>query len=128
MPMVFFLLSWQLPIFRLGLKYILLDLILYVPINNFSVKLGQVFLVFNQYVARVNVSCSRTQHSDASQARTGSPLVSSQALYHRATVLQIFKLFLTHTGFILVRFMLYFSRSRTNSDLMRDSPASKIHK
>ena len=24
--------------------------------------------------------------------------------------------------------MLYFSRSRTNSDLMRDSPASKIHK
>ena len=34
-----------------------------------------------------NVSCSRTQHSDASEAQTRGPLVSSQALYHRATVL-----------------------------------------
>ena len=36
----------------------------------------------NQYKARINVSCSRTQHSDAGKARTPDPSVSSQALYH----------------------------------------------
>ena len=41
----------------------------------------------NQYLARINVSCSRTQHSDAGEARTRGPLVSSQALYHCATAL-----------------------------------------
>ena len=39
----------------------------------------------NQCVARINVSCSRTQRSDASEPRTHGPSVSSQALYHWAT-------------------------------------------
>ena len=39
----------------------------------------------NQYLARINVSCSRTQHSDAGEVRTRTH--SSQALYHRANVL-----------------------------------------
>ena len=39
------------------------------------------------WVAGSNVSCSRTQHSDAGEARTRSPSVLSQALYHWATVL-----------------------------------------
>ena len=33
------------------------------------------------------MSCSRTQHRDASEVRTRGPSVSSQALYHLATVL-----------------------------------------
>ena len=33
------------------------------------------------------MSCSRTQRSDAGEARTRGPSVSSQALYHRATAL-----------------------------------------
>ena len=35
-----------------------------------------------QYKTRINVSCSRTQGSDAGEARSCGPLVSSQALYH----------------------------------------------
>ena len=31
----------------------------------------------NQYYARINVSCSRPQHSDAGEARTHGPSVSS---------------------------------------------------
>ena len=41
----------------------------------------------NQYQAKINVSCSRTQHSDAGEAWTRSLSASSQALYHWATVL-----------------------------------------
>ena len=41
----------------------------------------------NQYLARINVPCSRTQRSDTSEAQTRSPLVFSQALYHWATAL-----------------------------------------
>ena len=41
----------------------------------------------NQYLARINVSFSKTRHSDAGEARTHGPSVSSQALYHWATVL-----------------------------------------
>ena len=33
------------------------------------------------------MSCSRTQHSDAGEAQTRNPLVSSQALYPRGTAL-----------------------------------------
>ena len=43
----------------------------------------------NQYYARINVSCSRTQHSNAGEARTYGPSVWSQALYHCATALLI---------------------------------------
>ena len=36
----------------------------------------------NQYKAGINRSCSRTQRSDAGEAQTRSPSVSSQGLYH----------------------------------------------
>ena len=36
----------------------------------------------NQYSARINVSCPRTQHSGGGKAQTHGPSVSSQALYH----------------------------------------------
>ena len=36
----------------------------------------------NQYKARINVSCSRTQRSNAGEARTRGLSVSSQALFH----------------------------------------------
>ena len=52
------------------------------PINNLSVIKGRVFLGFNQYKARINVSSSRTLRSAAGEARTRGPSVSSQALYH----------------------------------------------
>ena len=39
----------------------------------------------NQYKARINVS--RTQHSDAGEARTHNPSVLSQTLYHWASTL-----------------------------------------
>ena len=39
----------------------IVDLIPYVPVNNFSVMSGRVFLHgLNQYKAGINVSCSRT--------------------------------------------------------------------
>ena len=41
----------------------------------------------NQYLTRINVSCSRIQHSNAGEAWTCFPSVSSQALYHWATML-----------------------------------------
>ena len=44
----------------------LIDLILYVPVNNFSV--WSCLPGLKQYYARVNVSCSRTQRSDADEA------------------------------------------------------------
>ena len=50
------------------------------PINNLSVKKGQVFLGWTS-------TKLGPQHSDAGEARTRSPLVSSQALYHWATAL-----------------------------------------
>ena len=44
---------------------VMFDLILYVPINNFSVMSGHVFLVEPVlFKARIIVSCSRTQPSD----------------------------------------------------------------
>ena len=43
----------------------------------------------NQYKARINVSCSRTQRSDTSEARTCNPSFSSQALYHWAAALSV---------------------------------------
>ena len=43
--------------------------------------------VLNQYQTRINVSCSRTQCSDAGEAQTSNPSVLSQAPYHWATSL-----------------------------------------
>ena len=71
---------------------ILFDLILYITVNNISVTSGQVFLGWtSSKLGLDNVSCSKTQRSDASDARTHGPSVSSQALYHWATALPIFE-------------------------------------
>ena len=53
------------------------------------IYIGTGLPVLNQclHVARINVSCSGTQHSDAGEARTRGPSVSSQASYHWATAL-----------------------------------------
>ena len=78
--------------------FCLFDLILYIPVNNFSVMMGRVFLGWTSTIkARVNVSYSRTQCSDAgeaqcsdaSEAPTRNPSVSRQALYQGATGLPI---------------------------------------
>ena len=68
--------------------FCLFDLILYVPVNNFSVMLGQVFLGWTS-TKQGYVSCSRTQLYDAGEARTRGPYVTSQALYHWPTVLPL---------------------------------------
>ena len=47
---------------KLDKSICLFDLILYIPINNFSVML-EVGTGLNQYLARINVSCSRTQRN-----------------------------------------------------------------
>ena len=64
-----------------GLFIYMFDLILYVPSRSFS-YIGKGLPGLNQYKARTNVSCSRTQRGDAGEARTHGLLVSSQALYH----------------------------------------------
>ena len=66
----------------------LLGLILYVPVNNLSVTSGWVFLGWTS--TKLGKLClAQTQPSDASEALTRGPSVSSQALYHWATVLPI---------------------------------------
>ena len=54
------------------------------PGNNFSVMLCLPGL--NQYKAKINVPCSKTQHSEAGETQTRCPSVSIQALYHWAIV------------------------------------------
>ena len=55
-------------------------------VNNFSVMSAQVFLGWTSIIKQgLIVYCSRTQHSDASEARARSPKVLSQALYHWVT-------------------------------------------
>ena len=58
---------------------------LYVPVNKLSVTyVGAGLPALNQYLARINVSCSRTQHGDAGEARTFGLESSTQTLIHRA--------------------------------------------
>ena len=58
------------------------------PIQQSFSYIGTDLPWLNQYEARINVSFSRTQCSDACEARTSGPSVLSQALYHWATVLR----------------------------------------
>ena len=60
----------------------LFDLILYVPVNNLSVTSGRVFLGWTS-------TKQGLMYSDAGEARTHGPSVSSQALYHWVTALLI---------------------------------------
>ena len=59
----------------------LLDLIFQFLQQSFS-DVGTAFPKLHQYYAGINVSCSWTQRSGASQAQTHDSLVSSQAFYH----------------------------------------------
>ena len=56
-----------------------------------------------QYEARINVSWSRTQHIKADEARICKPSVSSQTLYHRATVNPSSLLFVPTTAEVIWR-------------------------
>ena len=53
---------------------------------------GVVLDCINSWSLPTFLLISRTQHSDADEAKTRGPLVSSQALYHWATVLPLFLL------------------------------------
>ena len=57
------------------------------PINNLSVKKGQVFLGWTSIKLGLMCLTQRPQRSDACEARTRSPSVSSQAHYHWTTAL-----------------------------------------
>ena len=57
------------------------------PSQQFFSYVGTGLPWLNQYLARINVSCSKTQSSDAGEAQTHNPSVSSKALYHWATAL-----------------------------------------
>ena len=57
------------------------------PSQQFLSYVGKGLTRLNQYLARINVSFSRIQCSDACEAPTRNPSVSSQALYHWATEL-----------------------------------------
>ena len=76
-------------------KWVLLQTVCFVwfdslcPSQQFFSYVGTGLPGLNQYQARINVSCSRTQHRDASEARTWGPSVSSQVLYNWATVLPL---------------------------------------
>ena len=59
------------------------------PINNLSVKQGRVFLGWTSTKLGQMCLAQGPQRSDACEARTCGPSVSSQALYHWATVLPI---------------------------------------
>ena len=55
------------------------------PSQDFFSYVGTDLHGLNQYLARINVSCSRTQCSDAGEAQAHNPSVSNQALNHSAT-------------------------------------------
>ena len=57
------------------------------PINNLSVEQAQVFLGWTSTKLGLMCLAQGPQRSDAREARTRRPSVSSQALYHWATVL-----------------------------------------
>ena len=71
---------------------VLFDLILYVPSTIFQLYRDESSWVEPVLsYTRIKVSCSRTQLSDAGEAWTPSPSVSSrQALYHWATALPVY--------------------------------------
>ena len=55
------------------------------PSRQFFSYVGTGLPRLNQYQARINVTCSSIQHSDAGEALTRGPSVSSQALYYWAS-------------------------------------------
>ena len=68
-------------------KFWLFDLNFLRPINNVSVNQGRVFLGWTSTKLGKMCFAQGPQRSDAGEARTRGPSVSSQALYHLATAL-----------------------------------------
>ena len=52
------------------------------PIHQYFSNVGTCLDWLNQYLARINVSCSRTPYSDTGEVRTRNLSASSQALYY----------------------------------------------
>ena len=48
------------------------------PSQRYFSYVGTVLPVLKKYLARINVSCSRTQYNDTDEARTLGPSVSSE--------------------------------------------------
>ena len=60
---------------NLALKAVILfDLTLNVPVSNFFSYIWTGLPGLNQYYASLNLSCSRTQHSESNESRTRWPL------------------------------------------------------
>ena len=68
----------------LDILFVWFDLILYIPSTIFQLCRDRSSWVEPVLSLMMNVSCSRTQHSDPGEARAHGPSVSSQALYHWA--------------------------------------------
>ena len=73
--------QWSLRIEGFGFWF---GLMLYAPVNNFSVMSGRshCFLGITSTFGEVNVSCSRIQHGDPSDDRTPALSLRSPTLYH----------------------------------------------
>ena len=80
--------------------FCLLDLILYIPVNNFSVMSGQVFLGQTSTKQWINVSCSREQHSDfpSRESQTSNPSIPSLTLYQLSLVVLRVQNFIEKVG------------------------------
>ena len=73
----------------LAIGFSFFDLILYVPVNNFSVMWGHVFLGWTSTKQELTCLAQTTQCSDAGEARTRNLSISSEALSHWATALPL---------------------------------------
>ena len=103
----------------------LFELMLYVLVKSFIVVPGH-FLGWTGTKQRIkHMSCSRTQHSASSEAPTRNHSISSQALYHWATISIILSFVLIFFTLINVLFAFHFcqtsfflqSREALSSDL-----------
>ena len=69
---------------QMGILFVgLFDLILYIFNQQLFSCVGTGLHGLNQYWAIINVSCSRTQHSDVSEARNCSPLNKKRKWYQK---------------------------------------------
>ena len=72
------------------------------PRQQFFSFVGMGLPGLNQYLARINVSCSRTTRQWRRLGSNPRPLVSSQALYHWATALPLISMVLILKWLILI--------------------------
>ena len=95
----------------------LVELMLYVLVKSFIVVPGH-FLGWTGTKQRIkHMSCSRTQHSASSEAPTRNHSISSQALYHWATISIILSLVLIFFTLINVLFAFHFCQTSLFSSI-----------